>query len=320
MTIKGTIKSIGAKLLDSTGILDYSWNQDPSWRILMYHRVCKPEELTYPIQAGMYVRPETFQMHCEFLKNNSNVVLVDELVEKLIKNEPLPKRTVAITFDDGWRDNLKNAFPVLKALSLPATVFLPTDFIDTSKLFWTDQVARALTFNPEVFLAQKEFQNLASLPTEEKLELVINTLFSLPLEKRDELLTRLINNLPINTIRGFLNWQEVSTLESFGIKVGSHSHTHRLFSELSKEERLEELKESREILSSKSLLSSNIFVFPGGAHTLEIGEECLKSGYLASLKTTPSPILGSAVFPRVGIHQDISTSQSLFKFRICYQR
>jgi len=316
MTIKGSIKSFAANVLSANGILDLIWNKEPSWRILMYHRVCRPEELFYPLQDGMYVRPETFKMHCEFLKKNCNVILVDELIQKLAKKESLPKRSIAITFDDGWKDNLENAFPVLKSLGLPATIFLPTDYIDSSKLFWTDEIARALELTPEVFANYPELAQLQSQPLNEQLERVLAFLFSLSLDKREQQVKELIQKLPANGTREFLTWTEVTKLESFGIKVGSHSHTHRLFKELSKEERIEEFEQSREILWAKSLLTSNVFVFPGGSHTAEMDTECTTAGYLSSLKTDRSYQSETKIFPRVGIHEDISINENLFKFRL----
>ena len=83
MISKGALKSFGANFLTSAGILDLLWNREPSWRILMYHRVCNPEELPYPVQAGMYVRPETFHKHCQFFKRHSEVIPVEDLIIKL---------------------------------------------------------------------------------------------------------------------------------------------------------------------------------------------------------------------------------------------
>ena len=114
----------------------------PSWRIITYHRIINPEQSPYPLQPGMYVRPETFDMQMKFLLKNSDVLPLDELLENIIDGKALPRRSVAITFDDGWVDNYTNAFPVLLARKLPVTIFLPTAFVGTGECFWTDRVAR----------------------------------------------------------------------------------------------------------------------------------------------------------------------------------
>jgi peptidoglycan/xylan/chitin deacetylase (PgdA/CDA1 family) len=295
--LKRTIKSLGASVLDKTGALDSAWDKGRNWKILMYHRVCNPESASYPIQAGMYVRPETFKLHCEYLKKNANVISVDKLADAVINKETLPKRTIAITFDDGWRDNLENAFPVLKALNLPATIFLPTQFIGTSDLFWTDSIART--------------QN-----SSDKLEVLLNELFLLPLEKREARILGLTKNLSQNIQREFLTWEEVESLQAYGVSVGSHSVTHRLFKEISKSEREVEFKESMRVLKEKGLLTSKVFVFPGGSHHEEMEQEYKNAGYLAGLKTTNSFNPDSTILPRIGIHEDISDRIELFKLRV----
>ncbi len=102
----------------------------------MYHRVILPKALPYRLEPGMYVTPESFFTQMKFLEEYTHVIPLEELLEKLESGQPLKPRTVVITFDDGWRDNFTNAYPVLKALKLPATIFLPTSYIEEDKLFW----------------------------------------------------------------------------------------------------------------------------------------------------------------------------------------
>lgn len=96
--------------------------------ILMYHRVAAPVE-----PKGLYVSPETFQRQMEFLKaHNYKVVPLAEIVDALNAGRFIPPNTVAITFDDGYLDNFENAFPVLRKLGFPATIFMITENIGRS--------------------------------------------------------------------------------------------------------------------------------------------------------------------------------------------
>jgi len=95
--------------------------------ILMYHSVAKNDLL-------FSVKPENFIQQMEYLrKRNFKIIALKELVEILEQKRPIPKKTVVLTFDDGYQDNYTNAFPILKKYNFPATIFLPTDFIGKSK-------------------------------------------------------------------------------------------------------------------------------------------------------------------------------------------
>lgn len=90
--------------------------------VLMYHSVNPRSD--YALRK-LIVSPQSFERQMRFLKeNNYNVVTLEELGELLGKKKKLPPKTVAITFDDGYRDNYTYAFPVLKKYNLPATIFV----------------------------------------------------------------------------------------------------------------------------------------------------------------------------------------------------
>jgi hypothetical protein len=109
--------------------------------ILVYHRVLPAEGKHPGIQAGMHVYRDTFERHIRSLKENFCVIPLEEIV-RARKGEGGrdSKPACILTFDDGWADFFQYAFPVLKAQGVPATVSLPTDYIGTTKWFWTDRL------------------------------------------------------------------------------------------------------------------------------------------------------------------------------------
>lgn len=89
--------------------------------ILMYHSVSplknKEDRLT--------VSPDTFDSQMRFLKKNKyNVVSLEEIAWLIRMKKKIPSKTIAITFDDGYKDNFRNAFPVLKKYNLKAGIFI----------------------------------------------------------------------------------------------------------------------------------------------------------------------------------------------------
>ena len=95
--------------------------------VLMYHRVIADDARADEIEPGMYVRAATFAAHLRWLGAHFRFVPLREAQERPADPDGAPR--VALTFDDGWRDNLTHAWPLLAAAGAPATVFLATDWI-----------------------------------------------------------------------------------------------------------------------------------------------------------------------------------------------
>ena len=103
--------------------------------ILAYHRVLSgnSEDLSF-VQPGMFVTGDTFEMHIRHLLAHYDVVPLDDLITRNEGN------ACAITFDDGWRDNYLNAYPILRAHRVPATIFLATNLVGTTRWPWPDRI------------------------------------------------------------------------------------------------------------------------------------------------------------------------------------
>ena len=81
---------------------------------------------------------ETFQAQMEYLVSHFQILELKEAVCRM-KHHDIPENSIVLTFDDGYRDNYLNAFPILKNLGITATFFLPTDVIGTGEILWHDQ-------------------------------------------------------------------------------------------------------------------------------------------------------------------------------------
>ena len=107
--------------------------------ILLYHRIA-----VLPSDPHILcVTPEHFAQHLEVLRKRYHVVPLKYLAQALLDGN-LPRRAVAVTFDDGYADNLYNAKPLLERYDIPATVFVTTGQIDQEREFWWDELERLL--------------------------------------------------------------------------------------------------------------------------------------------------------------------------------
>jgi len=90
--------------------------------ILLYHSIGSNS-------AYHNVNPEQFEMQMEYLRKNYDVVSLDTILNSIKDGKNLPKKPVAITFDDGYYSVYQNAYPVLKKYRFPATVFITTGYV-----------------------------------------------------------------------------------------------------------------------------------------------------------------------------------------------
>lgn len=88
--------------------------------VLLYHAI---EESEWPWS----VSPQVFEKQIAWLKAHHTVVTLDDVVAHAKGEKVLPKGAVAITFDDGYRDTVEKALPILKKHGVPATLFLTSD-------------------------------------------------------------------------------------------------------------------------------------------------------------------------------------------------
>lgn len=101
--------------------------------VVAFHRVqdtAASEELTVSVRA--------FERYCRFFKRYFHVVSLGDLIDRLERGVTL-NRQLAITFDDGYRDNFDNAAPVLERLSLPGTFFVVSQWMGTNIVPWWDR-------------------------------------------------------------------------------------------------------------------------------------------------------------------------------------
>lgn len=102
--------------------------------ILMYHYVSDPPANADIYRRDLSVTPERFAEHVQRLRAEGyQAISLYTLVEHLTQGAPLPERSVVLTFDDGYRDNYEQAFPILVEAGMTATFFVVTDFIDEQR-------------------------------------------------------------------------------------------------------------------------------------------------------------------------------------------
>ena len=294
----------------------------PFWRalsgralILMYHRVLPREAAARAfVQAGMYVTTATFQCHLEWLMQHFQVVTLRSLVERWDRGDWDERaRYCAITFDDGWVDNYRYAYPLLRAHGAPATIFLPTALTGTREWLWSDRLGYLLR------VAASRGERVADPDAE------IERAKRLPRAHCDELIDALARRLHarVPDDRCFLDWNEVREMAKGNVDFASHTSSHALLPALDAGALHQELRQPLDVLARELRTFAPLLAYPNGDHTAAVVDAARRAGYAAAVTTQPGVESRVPVdrlrLRRVGAHEDVSHTIPLFMFHIAQQ-
>jgi len=297
----------------------------------------------------MYVLDNVFDMHLQFLQEHFKVLTLAELLDRWRKRVwDCSQRYCVLTFDDGWLDNYLYAFPLLKKYGLPATIFLPTEFIGTNDWFWTEKLFYLLEHVSSTNLASagkpafwsqieralggsgyaSSTLNAANRNKKHNFEEIVEECKKLPVDVVKQLISNLSELLEIKfpEERAVVNWDEVALMSKDGVSFGSHSCSHRILTKLSRYEIKRELDLSYQALQERQLDINYVpvFCYPNGMYSEEIQGLVKDCGYKAAVGGRPG---SEGKFPRnwfeirrIGIHSEISATLPLFAFHLLRPR
>jgi len=208
-----------------------------------------------------------FEKQVRFLSRVANVIRLSEAADRIAAGEPLPPRAVALTFDDGYADNLHVATPILNRYAAPGTFFLVPGFLDGRLGAWWEDLAHAIdTAGDEVLEYGSERWDLR-VPEERaraKAEVPIR-LKELDARHREDDVARIAAKIsPTPNASLFMDWDGARRLLAAGQEVGSHSMTHVILSNETESVQGEELHRSRKELEAGLGTPVETLAYPNG--------------------------------------------------------
>lgn len=192
--------------------------------IALFHRVSPNPDPAYPP-----LTPELFLHHCILLSNYFTVIPLRELVERHRAGRSVA-RCCSITFDDGYRDFLDHAYPVLRRLGLPATHFLVADCVLSGAPTWNWRINHLAQRNQADLRREREY--LASLDS----------------DARDAWLAEREEGLPGYLPPAMLRPEHLAQFDSNIVSWGSHTVSHANLGQCSATAARRELAESKTVL------------------------------------------------------------------------
>ncbi|MGH8624361.1 MAG: polysaccharide deacetylase family protein [Gammaproteobacteria bacterium] len=257
--------------------------------ILIYHRVLsKPDAM---LEGEVDIAAFDWQM--DVLARNFNVLPLVEAVQKL-RARSLPARAAAITFDDGYADNVENALPVLTRYGLNATFFIATAYLNGGRM-WNDSIIEAVrrSLEPMLDLSSLDLGDYPIARVEERRETataLIRDLKHRPQAERRRLTQGICEivgtELPASLM---MRDEQVRELCEAGMGIGAHTATHPILARLNAQEARSDIVSGREYLATLTGQPVELFAYPNGFPQRDYTAEHVKMvrdlGFRAAVST-----------------------------------
>lgn len=299
------LKDLSKKLLYVSGLLGlyHRFRNADSLTVVMFHRTLSPDDPRwrscdpdYTLATGRLAES------LAFFKRHYNVVSLEQVLASRRSGTALPPRSLLITFDDGWADNVDYALPELNRAGLPALMFVVADAVGTRQPFFQERLIAAWRRNAlrvaDLATAMQPHLAEAWAPSDESigsLREAIARLEQLPAAQRESVLAPFMAALD-DGLRHMVDTGELQQLESGGVALGLHGKTHTPMTMAPDLDA--ELSGARNALAN--LLgrtpSAESMSFPHGAFTPAIAQQAHEAGY--ELIFTSVPVL-NPVAPQV---------------------
>jgi glycosyltransferase involved in cell wall biosynthesis/peptidoglycan/xylan/chitin deacetylase (PgdA/CDA1 family) len=300
--------------------------RNPKPIILMYHRIADPAIDPW----GLSVSQAHFKEQLRVLHRNRQPFQLAEFIGRFSSGS-LPANAVALTFDDGYVDNLVAGKPLLAAEEIPASVFLATGYIGQSDAFWWDELAAFILLlgNPQKYemLARDHSMHFdfSTSPTGDgngamavdspknrhaALWTIWQALRQLEDEERRSIMAKLRSVFTLSmsqraSLGRAMTRDEVRSITSDGlVAVGAHTITHPMLTSLGSVACRREITES--MLACEELTGAKIstFSYPFGDYDAKVREAVKAAGFMAACSMQSGPVIGTSdvlALPRIHV-------------------
>lgn len=200
--------------------------------VLTFHRVRPDGEATDRPMRTLDVDASDFRRLLSWMGRRYEPLALRDWIDR---GAPPPRASFAVTFDDGWADNFEHAFPVLRELGVPATIFLATGAVEDRRPFWWQ--------SPGLSDAEIERRKTAAPASA-----------GVPAGGAE------------TSAADFLTWDQVRELGRSGlVAFGPHGHRHALLTDLARAEAVEDVRRCWELMKIRAPAAlAPVLAWPNG--------------------------------------------------------
>jgi len=272
--------------------------------ILLYHGVTRGKSSGAENYSGKHISEENFVSQMRFIKANHVILSMDDVMEIKKNGDKYPSEAVAVTFDDGFKNNNTVAAPILDDLKIPATFYISSGVVGTDLMFWVDKIEDCVN------LAKKKTIKLVLDKTYEfklndnegkihAIERIKGFCRNSHIDAKNRVVQELIEGtgvLPDNAHAenyAKLNWKELRQIaDSDLFVVGGHSMYHDILSRMDPDKMEEDIDCSIDLLEGNLGCKVVHYSYPEGQkdHYNERVVDVLKRNGIACC---PSAVFGT---------------------------
>jgi peptidoglycan/xylan/chitin deacetylase (PgdA/CDA1 family) len=263
-------------------------------RILAYHRVLDSAQ-----PSGFQFDPELISASCDAFRQQLAIVKrrfvpmrFDELADCLDRGRPVPRRAVLITFDDGYDDNYRCAWPILRDAGLSAMFFVSTGHIDSGRPYAYDWLVHMLCTTGAARLQAPELAIDWALPDDldarrDIAGQLLDRIKSLDANAQQALIDRLQRAWSLPSDAGHadcrpMTWAQLREMHASGMEVGSHGVDHRMLARMQPAAMREEVAASKRTIERELGAQAQVISYPVGgvdAYNDEVVAAVRDAGY-----------------------------------------
>lgn len=264
--------------------------REPRLHVLIYHRVMPEPDPLRPWEIDQ----RQFHEHMRWISGVFRVIPLSQAVSELDAGT-LKRRSLAITFDDGYLDNTTHALPILQSFDFPATFFCTSAWLDGG-LMWNDQVIEAVRQWPGDALSIPELQQdpfpVATIEQKNQaIQAILPKLKYRNHAERQAIADRLSNRPEIRLPELMMRPEHLRSLAENGMDIGGHTHSHPILAQMDDAEASDELAHNKQTLEKIINQPLNHFAYPNGKPLTDFlpkhQQMVSELGYRCALSTQP---------------------------------
>lgn len=269
---------------------DYYYNllSDESFSIFLFHGVIENRSESIRNYNNKHILDIDFYRLLEGLCDIGVPVSMNQVID-FCNGKKIPKKSFAITFDDGFENNLKTAEPILRYFNIPATIYVATEFINKNLMSWIDRIEFAFEqiSSFDLNLPWQNFKNVNSFSLKKKVldeirdivkkdKKINQSNLADDIQKQLGLQLTYSNNSELDKK---LDWGELKKLSNdTNFIIGGHTHNHSIMSYLNNEALEYEISQSLKCIETNLSIKTIHYSYPEGL------EYCYNENVIRKLK------------------------------------